>query len=273
MGSSQLSHLEAYLAAQNLYLSKKIYFLIFFSLFILSLSQHSIAEKNPSIKVIVSTTYLDVHTGPGRGPPIFHVLEKGETITLIKSKTDWIKISLEQENTIVKEGWVHRNNMQYTIGVNGELVDLGIPDREDYAKRRWEAGFSIGEFGGVEALGVNAAFRFTNNLSLEARFSQAIVNRSSRELSSIGLLHQPFPKWRVSPYFTIATGSSKISSNSTEIIPQASDGNYLLVGTGVYYYLYNRLMLRFEYNNYNILPDRNNNININEWRLGLSTFF
>ena len=32
-------------------------------------------------------------------------------------------------------------------------------------------------------------------------------------------------------------------------------------------------MLRFEYNNYTVLPDSNSNFNIDEWRLGLSTFF
>jgi len=236
-------------------------------------SQLSLGAKQASLKVIVNGTYIDVHTGPGRGYPIFHVIEKDEIITLIKSKTDWIKISLEQENGVIKEGWVHRRNMQYTMGVNGELVDLGVPDRDDYENRRWEVGFSLGEFQGIEALGIHGGFRFTKNLSLEARVGQSTGNISSSQFWSVGLLHQPFPKWKFSPYFTLATGEIKTTSNSALIQNLNRENNYLLVGLGGYYYITHRFMLRFEYNNYNILLDIDRNQNIDEWRLGLSTFF
>jgi len=236
-------------------------------------SQVSIAAKQGPIKVIVNATYLDVHTGPGRGYPIFHVLEKNQTITLIKSKTDWIKVFLEQENGVIKEGWVHRRYMQYTIGVNGELVDLDTPDIGVYKKRRWESGISLGEFQGVAALGVHTGYRFTKNLILEARAGQSTGSSESNEFWSIGFLHQPFPGSRLSPYFTLASGQIKISPNATSIRPVGLKNNYFLVGIGAYYYLSNRIMLRLEYNNYNILPSRNENVNIDEWRLGLSTFF
>ncbi|MGH1486819.1 MAG: SH3 domain-containing protein [Cellvibrionaceae bacterium] len=235
----------------------------------LSFNHGAQAKKKDELQVIVTTTFINVHTGPGRGFPVFHVLEKGETITLIKSKTDWVKISTAKE--II--GWVNRRSLDDTVGINGELVKLGIPDREDYSQRRWEVGFSLGEFEDVESLGVHGAYRFTNNLSAELRFNQASGSRSNSKLISWGLVHQPFPEWKISPFFTIANGEVTIEPNSNVSTIQDLDDDFFLVGIGAYYYYSHRFMIRFEYNNYTTLPDRDSNEDVDEWKLGLSAFF
>jgi uncharacterized protein YraI len=91
----------------------------------LAFSANSLAKKE-ALQVITYDTYISMHTGPGRGYPVFHVLEKGETITLLYSKTDWIKAVTAKGI----EGWIHKRFMDDTIGLNGETVVLGIPRRQ-----------------------------------------------------------------------------------------------------------------------------------------------
>jgi hypothetical protein len=245
-----------------------IFLLLFFFLCVLTSTQAHSKDKE-ELKVISTTTYINVHTGPGRGHPVFHVIEKGETITLIKSKTDWIKVKTRKNI----QGWVNRRDMDNTVGENGEVVKLGIPNRDDYSNRNWEVGFSIGEFDEVESIGVHGAYRMTKNLSAELRLNQATGRFSNSRLVSIGLVHQPFPEWRLSPFFTIANGQVSISPNSDLSQSQDQDDNFFLVGLGAYYYYSHRFMIRFEYNNYTTLPDRDDNENVDEWKLGLSAFF
>ena len=70
----------------------------------LCLSPGTWADDDP--QVTVNDAFINVHNGPGRGYPVFHVVERGETITLLKSRTDWIKIKTYLGNT----GWVRRSD-------------------------------------------------------------------------------------------------------------------------------------------------------------------
>ncbi|MBX2810024.1 MAG: SH3 domain-containing protein [Cellvibrionaceae bacterium] len=224
--------------------------------------------KDP-IEVVVTTGFINVHTGPNRGTPIFHVLEKDETVRLVKMKTDWIKIATAKGI----EGWVHRRYMDNTLGINGEQVDLGTPSREDFSLRRWEIGFNVGQLDSTPSLGIYGAWRFSAHLSAELGFSQATGNFSNSRFMSWGLVHQPFPQWRISPFFTLSSGRVDISPNTSLTQSQDRSDNFFMVGTGAYYYLAHRFTIRFAYNDYTTLPDRDANENVTEWTLGLSSFF
>jgi len=42
--------------------------------------------------VTVADPYLEMHTGPGVGYPVFHVVERGETVTIVKRRTDQLQV-------------------------------------------------------------------------------------------------------------------------------------------------------------------------------------
>lgn len=233
-------------------------------------STKSIAKKDEPLQVIVNDTFINMHTGPGRGYPAFHVLEKGEKITLLYSKTDWIKAKTAKGI----EGWIHRRFMDNTVGANGEIVDLGLPRRDEFNKRKWEIGTSAGAFdNSIEVIGFHTAYRFTKNVSAELRLSQATGRFSKNQIMSWGLVHQPFPEWRLSPFFTLANGQIDVSPNANVSQSQGGQDNFFIMGTGFNLYLTHRFMGRFEYNNYTILVDDDKNGNIDEWRLGITAFF
>ncbi len=130
------------------------------------------ADDEAPIAVTVNDPYVNVHTGPGRGYPVFHVIEKGERIELLKKRTEWIKINTYRGRT----GWVFREDLRNTVGDNGSAFELTDYSIEGYKNRRWEAGFSLGDFGGADMIGIELGYRFTQNLTAEARFSQIVGN-------------------------------------------------------------------------------------------------
>src|SRR5688572_33435440 len=79
-------------------------------------------------EVVVDDPYIEMHTGPGRGYPIFYVGERGEPIELLKRRTEWFKIRTERG----KEGWVHQTQLQTTLNLDGEPFDLPGLDIGDY---------------------------------------------------------------------------------------------------------------------------------------------
>ncbi len=57
--------------------------------------------------VRIAEPYIELHTGPGRGFPVFHVVDRGELVEVIKRRTDWFKLRTAKG----KEGWAKRSAM------------------------------------------------------------------------------------------------------------------------------------------------------------------
>lgn len=61
--------------------------------------------------------------------------------------------------------------------------------------------FSGGEFDGANVIALTAGYALSENLSLELNYSKVLGRFSSLDMTGISILHQPFPEWRVSPFF------------------------------------------------------------------------
>ena len=72
------------------------------------------------VTVSVADPYLEMRTGPGRGYPKFHVVDRGETVDILMRKTDWFKVRAPNG----KEGWVDRNQMELTLQPSGQEFEF-----------------------------------------------------------------------------------------------------------------------------------------------------
>src|SRR5688500_18034811 len=54
------------------------------------------AEKEKLQQVFVSEPYLELASGPGRGYPVFHVVERDESVDVLYRRTDWFKVRTER---------------------------------------------------------------------------------------------------------------------------------------------------------------------------------
>ena len=47
--------------------------------------------------VAVADPYLELHTGPGRGYPVYRVVPRGERVEILYRRTDWFRVRDEQD--------------------------------------------------------------------------------------------------------------------------------------------------------------------------------
>ncbi len=231
--------------------------------------------------VEVADPYIDLHTGPGRSFPVFYIAERGEWIKVLKSKTSWYKVRLNNG----KEGWVNRHQMSRTLNLEGEVVDLKDPDFNEYLNRTWEVGIQHGDLEGASVISAYGGFHLTRNISTELHIEQALGNFSEIRMASVDIIHQPFPALKpfqglpwvgdinISPFFGIGGGIIQVLPRATLVQPVDRQDNIVFVTAGARMYLTRRFLARLEYRNIVILTSRNDNEEVEQWSFGFSVFF
>lgn len=217
----------------------------------------------------VSAPFVEWRTGPGQGYPVFHVSERGEAITPLVQRTGWIKVRDQRG----REGWVSQNELAAGTVFEGAPWVEPRPDRLAYQQRRTEVGLWAGDFEGATSLSAWSSWHMTANLSLELGVAQVLGSRSEIRLANLSVAHQPWPHWRLSPYFTLGGGYAWISPKATLAATEQRNNPTAHAGLGLRYYLTDRYFLRAEVRDYKVLTDRATNEEVTEWKIGLGLFF
>jgi hypothetical protein len=224
-------------------------------------------------EVTVADAYLELHTGPGRGYPVFWVVDRGLQVSVIMRRTDWFKVRTDRGI----EGWVARKNMLATLEAlgehQGEKVDLHEPARDDFRTRRWEGAIYLGDYAGADEISMSAGFALSDNMSAELTASHAVGRFSDSVFGALGLAHVFAPEWRISPLVTIGAGLIHTSPHATLVSTQDRNDEFAYVGVGVRGYLTRRFSARLEYRSNIIFTNRDENEEISEWKLGFAFFF
>jgi len=240
---------------------------------ILTLLPVTLQAQQVSSQILrIAEPFIEMHSGPGSVYPVFHVIDRGEEIVVIRQKTDWYRIRSAQG----KEGWVNRDQLQKTLLRNGQRLQLTEITADDFRDRQWAMGVSTGEFADAPILSLHGGYAFNQNLSAELTFGHSVGNVSSSDLIKINLSMQAFPQWDYSPFFTLGAGRIKVTPSATLIEPIDKENNFTQMGLGIKKFLAKRFVLRAEINEYVILSttnDKDENEDISEWKLGFEIFF
>lgn len=226
-------------------------------------------SEEPLPQVQVAEPFVEWRTGPAAGYPVVRVSERGEWLQLLMRKTQWLKVRDDKG----REGWVHVSDIGLTRDGEGNQVSLSEPKFDDFSTRSWEGGLMFGQF---EDSAVNAAYlgySMTENLSAELWGSQVLGSASEILLVNANIVHQPFPRWRVSPFFTLGVGHIFINPKATLAQPENRDDTIAHAGLGLRIYVTDRYFVRAEVKDYKVFTNRQTNEEATEWKLGLSVFF
>jgi hypothetical protein len=221
------------------------------------------------LQTTVADPYIEMRTGPGRGYPVFYVAERGESIILLKQKTDWIKLRNERG----VEGWARVDDIGRTLDSSGQALAIKAPDLDAFSQRRWEAGIMAGSFDNTDMVSAYGGWHFTRNLSLELSLSENVGNYSDGRMATVDIVHQMFPHWRFSPFFSLGAGVRDTRPRSSLVSTRDRTDNTASVGAGLRIYLSKRLFMRLQYKNYVVMTDRDDDEEVNEWKIGISAFF
>ena len=130
----------------------------------------------------VADPYLEMRSGPGRGFPVFHVVERGEAVRVDTRRTDWFRV-VDADG---REGWVHRDQMAETLLPAGAKLAINDPTREDFGSHSREVGLLLGDYGGANVLTVYGAYAFNQHLAAELALGHIMGNFSDSQ-STIGV--------------------------------------------------------------------------------------
>ena len=100
-----------------------------------------IASTDEFQLVVIDDPYIEMSTGPGSGYPVFHVMERGESVEIILQRTDWYTV----KNDNGMEGRVPFFALSKTISHGGEAVALSALHPADFASSHCEWALSGGE--------------------------------------------------------------------------------------------------------------------------------
>jgi hypothetical protein len=224
------------------------------------------SDKAP--RVDVTAAYIELRSGPGRGYPVFHTIERGNEVSLIKRRTDWYRVRTDRG----VEGWVNRNEL---ASGTGDPVLQSLRDRamDDYLARRVEFGFAAGDFDGDSSFTFRAGYGLNEHFLLELALTQVSGTFSSTTLYHGNLLVMPIVSRRISPFFTVGVG--RFHNDPKDVLVDAEDTREWAAnaGVGVRGYLTRRFLLRGDYRHYVAMVSDDNNEDFGEWSLGFSVFF
>jgi hypothetical protein len=221
------------------------------------------------LKVFVTEPYLELHTGPGRGFPVFYVVARQQSVEVVKRRTDWFRVRTERG----VEGWAPQPAMLKTVLADGTPFTFDLGNRAGFTAHRWEMGLFTGDYGGATLISTYGSFSLTSQLAVELALAQFLGNASNGTTIDLGLAHVFAPEWLASPFLTLGTGYVQVDPKATLVAPLDRSDQTAYVGGGVRMYLTRRFFVRAEYKNHVVFTSRDDNEEVDEWKLGFAFFF
>ncbi len=251
---------------------------VFFTGALLLLSSLASADKQAAVedksvlKLEVIDPYIEMGTGPGRGYPIFHVVEQGEFIEILTRRPGWYEVRARNGRT----GWTPASQVARTLQPSGEPVDLPSVSYGDYLKNSWRVGFVAGPFTsgilkGSDVFSFNLGYRAWSWLGIDLEAGNLYRSDISGDFTSANLLIEPFSRWRLSPVLIVGKGSMKTSSHEARF-DGIGEFDFDTYGFGLHYYLGRNLVVRSELRAYSATID-NKDERLETWQIGFNTFF
>ena len=163
--------------------------------------------------------------------------------------------------------------MERTLQPSGSEIAFAEADLQDFTDSRWEMGILAGDFGGANTVSVFGGYSVNPNVSIEVWGSQILGNFSNGWMGSVNVVHETWPDWRFSPFFTLGAGIISTSPKSTIIQGDDRTDEIGHVGAGLRVYATRRFVLRAEYKSYVVFTSRDDNEEVEEWKVGFAFFF
>jgi len=225
------------------------------------------AANHQLLELVVSDPFIEMHSGPGRGFPVVHVVGRDEVLTVLFSRTDWYKVRAPHG----AEGWVRRADLARTKLPSGEPAP--IPPYPEFASHRWEVGAGYGVYNKQNLVTTWVDFAITDSIDVEGVLQQALGTLDNRYIGSIGLRHTFVPEWK---WFSPTVGLGTAYQHISDKVPPAplEDNNQMAyVSVGARGFITRRFMWRADWRHYVVFNNLNVNEELEEWKIGLAVFF
>ena len=144
---------------------------------------------------------------------------------------------------------------------------------EDFTNAKGEAGILAGDFGGANIVSVYGGYSINPHVSVELWGSQILGNFSNGWMASVNVTHETWPDYRISPFFTLGSGVIHTEPKPTIVQGEDRTDQIAHAGAGLRFYATRRFILRAEFKSYVTFTSRDDNEEVEEWKVGFAFFF
>lgn len=226
------------------------------------------ATSNELLSLKIEVEFVELYSGPGAGYPVLHVIEKGEFVSILLKRTSWLKVKDHRGN----EGWLNEEQI-FGLSNKGDKLAQTELSLTDFQTRNYEAGIMYGDFDGADFYNIYLDFVFSDVFSGEISAGKVLGSISDSDIYEVMLISQPLPELIISPYVAVGAGIINTRPHSVLADSQTRQNSLMSAAFGVKYHLARNFVLRAEYRYSLVLTDRDDNEEIQVWKLGFSVFF
>ncbi len=232
-------------------------------------TRSSSAATGSSERLTVADPFLEMRTGPGRGYPVFFVVDRGQAVVVEMRHTDWFKVRAEGGQL----GWVQRQQLETTLTAAGASKTFRDIALDDYLARRLQMGAAVGRFKSEPMLKLWASYKLADTLSLEATAGQVQGVFSGTNFWHASLHSEPWSDQRLSPFFGIGVGQFKNFPNQSLVGAANTDAKLAHAIVGLRYYVSERFVLRTDWALYTAFVSDQRSTEYRAVTAGVSFFF
>ncbi|PHQ15626.1 SH3 domain-containing protein [Marinobacter profundi] len=212
--------------------------------------------------------FIELHTAPGRGYPVFHVIEQGEQVELLKRKTNWYKVRAASG----EEGWTKATQLGRTLEPTGIPADLPEVGHGEYLTSSWRVGFTTGQFEKSTSFSLTLGFRPLTWAGAEIEAGKIYNQSVTSDYYSANLILEPFHRWDLTPYAVAGVSRFSFDARQKVLLSELGDADAVHFGGGASYYIGRNFLIRAEYRVYSV-DSNSDSTGLSEWKIGLNTFF
>jgi hypothetical protein len=236
---------------------------------LLMITEPALAKDPVYREAVIIEPFLEIHTGPAGGYPVFYVAEKGETIFLIKRRIDWYRVRLRNG----QEGWTHRREIERTLLASGYRKRFTERIYDDFIAGKAEMGWAAGTFGGDQILSIHLKYTLTDVLAADATAGFASGDLGGTQLYHGGLVVTP---WK-SRWFSISgtLGGGFVHVTPTSLLVNVTSGTFPAARAGVGFTIpfFKNLAVCGDVRTFTLFMNPKRTQEFQEYSLGLSFLF
>lgn len=227
-------------------------------------------EQDNAVKLIVMDTFLEIHSGPGRGYPVIHTMEQDEPINVLRRRGSWYQVS----NKHNKQGWIQQEKLARTIAPSGLPAALPETQHGDYLAQQGRIGFALGQQGDAETATLMAGFRLFSFMGAELEFGQIFGDSIDGISYGANVLIEPIKSWSFTPFIITGFGKQNWKQKEKQNVGNRNEfhSDHTFYGAGINYYIGYNFVVRGEYREVSLTGSNDTSRN-SAWRIGFSSFF
>jgi len=225
-------------------------------------------QDSDGVVLYVVDPFVEMHTAPGRGYPVFHVIEKGEPVEILKRKTNWYKV----RTPAGEEGWTKAAQLGRTLAPTGIPADLPEVGHGEYLESSWRVGFTAGQFEDSTSFSLTLGYRPLSWAGVEVEAGKIYNQSVTSDYYSANVIIEPFQQWDITPYALAGVSRFSFDARQKILLSDIGDADAVNFGGGASYYIGRNFLVRAEYRVYSV-SSNSDTTGLSEWKIGLNTFF